>query len=115
MSLGQLQNEGDLDRWMQDYLSQHGAVNAQTLAGTVGADGITPGAIAPAGSFMGTHASPAPTGFLLCDGSTVSLTTYADLYAALGTAFNTGGEPAGTFRLPTLADVATGVKWMVKT
>lgn len=37
---------------------------------------------------------------LLCDGSVVSQTTYADLYAAISTIYNTGGEGAGNFRLP---------------
>lgn len=37
---------------------------------------------------------------LECDGSTVSEVTYADLFAVLGTKWNTGGEPGGEFRLP---------------
>lgn len=40
------------------------------------------------------------SGWLACDGSIVSQTTYADLYAAIGSAWNTGGEGAGNFRLP---------------
>lgn len=42
----------------------------------------------------------APTGWLLADGTTVSQVTYAALFAVCGTAFNTGGEPVGDFRLP---------------
>lgn len=45
-------------------------------------------------------AAPVNGTWLLCDGSAVSQTTYAALYAAVGTAYNTGGEPAGTFRVP---------------
>jgi hypothetical protein len=41
-------------------------------------------------------------GYLPADGSEVSQTTYADLYAVYGTQFNTGGETAGNFRLPNL-------------
>jgi microcystin-dependent protein len=37
---------------------------------------------------------------LVCDGSTVSEVTYAALFAIIGTKWNTGGEPGGTFRLP---------------
>lgn len=37
---------------------------------------------------------------LVCDGSTVSEVTYADLFAILGTKWNIGGEPGGEFRLP---------------
>lgn len=42
----------------------------------------------------------APTGYLLCDGTTVSRTTYAALFAVIGTSWNTGGELGTDFRLP---------------
>jgi len=42
----------------------------------------------------------APAGWLFCVGQVVSQTTYANLYSAIGSAFNTGGEGAGNFRLP---------------
>lgn len=41
-----------------------------------------------------------PPGFLEVNGSVQSIATYPDLFAYLGTAFNTGGEGAGNFRLP---------------
>lgn len=44
----------------------------------------------------------APNGWLLAAGQAVSASTYSDLFALLGTAHNTGGETAGTFRLPNL-------------
>jgi len=45
-----------------------------------------------------------PTGWLLCDGSSISTTTYAGLYAKLGVKFgNSGG--AGTFDLPNFTSV----------
>lgn len=56
----------------------------------------------PAGSLIMTGRSTAPTGYLLCDGSIVSQGTYAALFAAIGTAYNTGGEGVGNFRLPDL-------------
>lgn len=40
-----------------------------------------------------------PTGWLLCDGSTVSRTTYATLYGILGTTFG-AGDGSTTFNLP---------------
>jgi len=58
--------------------------------------GSPAGIIAP---FAGTSA---PSGWLACDGSAVSQTTYATLYAAIGATWNTGGEGAGNFRLPDL-------------
>lgn len=41
-----------------------------------------------------------PSGWLLCDGSVLDTTTYADLYAVIGSTYNTGGEGVGNFRLP---------------
>lgn len=43
----------------------------------------------------------APTGFLLCDGSAVSRTTYSDLYAVTGDAYG-AGNGSTTFNLPDL-------------
>jgi microcystin-dependent protein len=54
----------------------------------------------PTGAFLDTGAAAAPAGYLPRDGTTVSRTVYADLFAAIGTAFNTGGEVATDFRLP---------------
>jgi microcystin-dependent protein len=41
----------------------------------------------------------APAGFLMCDGSAVSRTTYATLFATIGTAFGSG-DGSTTFNLP---------------
>lgn len=43
----------------------------------------------------------APAGYLFCDGSAVSRTTYARLYAVVGNAFG-GGDGSTTFNLPDL-------------
>jgi len=45
--------------------------------------------------------SSAPTGWLMCDGSAVSRTTYADLYAVIGTTYGSG-DGSTTFNLPDL-------------
>lgn len=45
----------------------------------------------------------APTGYLLCDGSAVSRTTYADLFAIIGTTFGVGNGST-TFNLPNFND-----------
>lgn len=42
-----------------------------------------------------------PSGFLWCDGSAISRTTYADLFATVGTTFGVG-DGATTFNLPDL-------------
>lgn len=46
-------------------------------------------------------AAAAPSGYLLCDGSAVSRTTYAALFAVLGTTFGSGNGST-TFNLPDL-------------
>jgi hypothetical protein len=56
---------------------------------------------------VGTAGSVAVPGWLYCDGSAVSQTAYPALYAAIGGRYNTGGETAGTFRLPGVAGYLT--------
>ena len=53
----------------------------------------------PTGSALFTFASTAPTGWLMCDGSAVSRTTYADLFAEIGTSYG-AGDGSTTFNLP---------------
>ena len=56
---------------------------------------LNTGTIVPHGS------STAPSGFLSCDGSAVSRSTYADLYAVIGTTWGSG-DGSSTFNLPDL-------------
>lgn len=53
----------------------------------------------PIGSVIAWTTGTAPTGTLECDGSAVSRTTYADLYAVVGTIYGTGNGST-TFNLP---------------
>ena len=55
----------------------------------------------PAGTMVLYGGSSSPTGWLLCDGSAVSRSTYAQLFSALGTAYGTG-DGSTTFNLPDL-------------
>jgi len=48
--------------------------------------------------------SPFPTGYLSCDGSAVSRTTYATLFAAIGTIWGSG-DGLNTFNLPDLQNL----------
>jgi microcystin-dependent protein len=67
-----------------------------------GSGAVPPGAVQ---EFAG---STAPYGFLLCDGSLVSRTTYATLFAVLGVVFG-AGDGSTTFALPNHAGrVAAG-------
>lgn len=56
--------------------------------------------VIPAGVVEDFAGTSLPTGYLWCDGSTKSQSTYPALYLAIGTTWNTGGEGAGNFRLP---------------
>lgn len=55
--------------------------------------------VVPVGTILEFGGSTAPTGFLLCDGSAVSRTTYADLFTAIGTSYGPG-DGVTTFNLP---------------
>lgn len=55
----------------------------------------------PAGIVAHIAATSAPTGWLKANGATISRTTYASLFAAIGTVFG-AGDGATTFKLPDL-------------
>lgn len=55
----------------------------------------------PAGQVVAFARQTPPTGWLVCDGSAVSRTTYARLFEALGTTFG-AGNGSTTFNLPDL-------------
>ena len=56
---------------------------------------------APVGTVLWYTGETAPTGYLLCDGSAVSRTDYAALFAVVGTTFG-AGDGSTTFALPDL-------------
>jgi len=49
------------------------------------------------------NSSNVPTGWLLCDGTAISRTTYSDLYAIQGNVFGSG-DGSTTFNLPNMKD-----------
>lgn len=55
--------------------------------------------IAPPGSVMIWAGTTVPEGYLLCDGSEVSRTTYDALFSAIGTTYG-AGDSSSTFNLP---------------
>ena len=59
--------------------------------------------ICPPGMFAFFHATDVPEGWLLCNGAAVSRTTYARLFAKIGTKYGTGNGST-TFNLPNLND-----------
>ena len=54
---------------------------------------------APAGSVQAFAGATAPDGWLLCDGTAISRTTFATLYGAIGVAHG-AGDGSTTFNLP---------------
>lgn len=78
-----------------------GGTGSTTPAGARTALGIDTAIAAaiPAGVITGYAGTTAPTGWLLCYGQAVSRTTYATLFAAIGTAHGVG-DGATTFNLP---------------
>jgi microcystin-dependent protein len=70
------------------------------VAGAHGGDGT------PVGAIRDRAAATLPNGYLLCDGSAVSRTTYADLFAIIGTTWG-AGDGSTTFNLPSLARKVT--------
>lgn len=55
----------------------------------------------PVGEITMWGTTTAPTGWLICDGSAISRTTYAGLFALIGTTFGVG-DGSTTFNLPNL-------------
>lgn len=58
-------------------------------------------ALNPSGAILQFAGATAPTGYLLCDGSAVSRTTYSGLFTAISTTYGTG-DGTTTFNLPNL-------------
>lgn len=58
-------------------------------------------ALLPVGVVLPFAGASAPTGYLACDGSAVSRSTYADLFAVIGAGFGQG-DGSTTFNLPDL-------------
>ncbi len=59
------------------------------------------GSLFPTGLIMPYAGSAAPTGFLICNGSNISRTTYSALFAIVGTTYGSG-DGSTTFGLPNL-------------
>ena len=60
---------------------------------------VTKTAAAPIGSVYALAHATVPPGFLECDGTAISRTTYANLFAVLSTTYGTG-DGSTTFNLP---------------
>jgi len=77
-----------------------GSINSQKIWDRRVAPVITPPAFS-SGMMMPFAGTAAPGGWLLCDGSAVSRTTYSTLFALIGTAYG-AGDGSTTFNVPDL-------------
>lgn len=59
--------------------------------------------ILPVGSVIASATNATPDGYLICNGAAISRTTYAALFAAIGTIYGIG-DGSTTFNLPNLVD-----------
>lgn len=57
--------------------------------------------ILPVGSVIASAMNDTPDGYLICNGASISRTTYTALFAAIGTIYGTG-DGSTTFKLPNL-------------
>ncbi|MHC2284418.1 microcystin-dependent protein [Bradyrhizobium barranii subsp. barranii] len=76
--------------------AQLDAIAAALVGGVLRVNGAC-----PAGALMDFAQATAPAGWLPCDGQAVSRTTYADLFAAVGTTWGPG-DGSTTFNVPNL-------------
>jgi hypothetical protein len=83
-------------------LANNAVTSAKITDGSVTSAKLASGLALPTGAIIAFGGASAPSGWLLCDGSTVSTTTYATLFGVVGTSYGAGlaSPPAGTFYLP---------------
>lgn len=81
----------------------NGVTTISAVKGDTGAQGpVGPaGGLLPAGTIIHVCMNTPPTGFLKANGDAISRTTYANLFAAIGTTFG-AGDGTTTFTLPDL-------------
>lgn len=77
----------------------------------------SPTLLASTGDVKVTAREGTQSGWILAAGGTFAIVDYPELYDVLGTRFNTGGEPAGTFRVPNVstAPLGSGLTALIKT
>lgn len=86
--------------WSNDAPPPINSAELLALCQTVANFNETLGNIVPIGSIFWLATQTIPSGYLKCDGSSLSRTTYAGLFAVIGTAFGGSGT---NFNLPNLS------------
>ena len=79
---------------MATYEASRYDFDGGNITGLVGVD---------TGTIIPWATASAPSGYLACDGSAVSRTTYSALFAVIGTTYGVG-DGSSTFNLPNLTD-----------
>jgi microcystin-dependent protein len=82
-------------------IADNAVTGSKIAAAAVGRTQQASGLALPAGALAMFAGAAAPAGWLLCDGAAVSRTTFADLFAAIGTTWG-AGDGTTTFGLPDL-------------
>lgn len=93
--------QGDIHLTATDEEGNNGKTLLGTSSGMLTWDGKTIGATT--GEIKWFAFNTAPDDYLVCNGANVSRTTYADLFAVIGTTFGSG-DGSTTFTLPNLID-----------
>lgn len=94
-------NKTDLNTTAVPDINKVKAADMNEIKSVVNAAVGAIGENSPTGMISLFAGSTAPTGWLICDGTAVSRTTYADLFTAIGTTYGTG-DGSTTFNLPNL-------------
>lgn len=97
-----VETAANTSKWGSDNLAANSVTSDQIAAQNVTLAKLATAvanALVPAGAVLAFGGTSAPTGYLMCDGSAVSRTTYADLFAAIGTAHG-NGDGSSSFNLP---------------
>jgi microcystin-dependent protein len=84
-----LQNSASVQQWSVDNVKVPSTEAAPAAV------------VVPAGALLMYGGASAPTGYLICDGSAISRTTFAALFTAIGTTWG-GGDGSTTFNIPDL-------------
>jgi len=70
----------------------------------------------PVGTILANNTGSVPSGYLLCDGSEVSRTTYAPLFNVIGTYYGDANNSTTLFNLPNLTnDQYCNITYIIKT
>ena len=69
--------------------------------GIIGATNTSLPSVVPTGTIQMYGGASTPTGYLFCDGTAISRTTYSDLFSTIATNYGTGNG-SSTFNLPNL-------------